>query len=79
MEQIEKFIRKLSKKHAFEIARILGDILSLNLKNYDIEKMKGFKDLYRIRVGKIRIIFKKEDSQGRAVYIEYRGNAYKKL
>lgn len=79
MEQIEKFIKKLSKKHALEIVQIFDDITSLKLKNYDIEKMKGFKDLYRIRVGKIRIIFRKEKTQGRPVYIEYRGNAYKKF
>lgn len=79
MEQIEKFIKKLSKKHALEIMQILEDIALLKLKNYDIEKMKSFKDLYRIRTGKIRIIFKKEKTRGNPIYIEFRGNVYKKF
>jgi mRNA-degrading endonuclease RelE of RelBE toxin-antitoxin system len=79
MEQIEKFIRKLNRDQALIIMQILGDIVSLKIKNYDVEKMKGFKDLYRIRSGKIRIIFLKENGLGKPVYIEYRGRVYKKF
>lgn len=79
MDQIEKFIRRLDKALALKMAMILQDIIALKLKGYDCKKMKGFSDLFRIRVGKIRIIFKKLKTHGETIYIEYRGNVYKKF
>ena len=79
MDQIEKFLSKLEKKLAQKIVKVLLDIVALDLKTYDLEKMGGFKDHYRIRVGKIRIIFIKSNEKGLPIYIEYRGSAYKKF
>lgn len=79
MDQIEKFLSKLEKKLAQKIAKVLLNIVALNLKAYDLEKMGGFKDHYRIRIGKIRIIFIKTKEKGIPIYIEYRGSAYKKF
>ena len=79
MDQIEKFLRRLDKNLALKLALVLHDIVVLKLADYDCKKMKGFDDLFRIRVGKIRIIFKKMKSHGSPVYIEYRGKVYKKL
>ena len=79
MDQIEKFIRKLNKKLALSLLVVLGDIKALDIQKYDVEKMKGFSDLYRIRIGKIRIIFKKSNNVGVPVYIEYRGRVYKQF
>lgn len=79
MDQIEKFLRKINKKLALKIALILKDIGLLKLSPYDLEKMKGFENLYRIRVGKIRIVFQNLKTHGHVVYIEYRGQAYKKF
>lgn len=79
MDQIEKFIRKLDSKTALKIILILQNIIQLDLKKYDIEKMSGYKNLFRIRVGKIRIVFRKnrEKKQGEPVCIEFRGKVYK--
>lgn len=79
MDQIEKFIKRLDKKLAQLIATILADIVELKLKNYDVKKMKGYKDLFRIRTGNIRIIFKKTEKIGVVVYIDFRNKAYKKF
>lgn len=80
MNQIEKFLKKLEKKLALQLAEVLQNIIVLNIKQYDVKKMKGFQDFYRIRVGKIRIIFSKSGQKhGLPIYIEYRGKVYKKL
>lgn len=79
MDQIEKFVRSLNKEIARRIKKIFLDIMALDIKAYDIEKMKGHKNLYRLRFGKIRIVFKREDNKGHPIYIEYRGRAYKKF
>jgi len=79
MDQIEKFVKKLSKKLAKRIKQALLDIVLLNLINYDIEKLKGQEGLYRIRIGKIRITFQKFKEYGQPIDIDYRGGVYKKL
>ena len=79
MDQIEKFIAKLQKKQAQKIGKALLDIVALQLENYDIEKMSGYKNHYRIRIGKIRVVFLKYPDRGVPIFMEYRGSAYKKF
>ncbi|MDP2690785.1 MAG: hypothetical protein Q8O95_00020 [bacterium] len=79
MDQIEKFIRKLNKKMALRILDALENVVELRLESMDVEKMKGHKNLYRVRLGQIRIVFQKEQGSGVPVYIEYRGGVYKGL
>lgn len=79
MDQIEKFLRKIEKKLALRLILVLQDIVELKLGTYDVEKLKGLDDHYRIRVGKIRIIFLKTLQKGMPIYIEYRGKVYKRF
>jgi len=48
----KKFIEKQPKSHRIRIYKAIK-----KLPNGDIKKMKGFKDLYRLRVGDYRIIY----------------------
>lgn len=41
------------------ILRILQDIQENNLHLYDTKKLIGYSDMYRIRKGKIRIIYRR--------------------
>ena len=79
MDQIDKFLRKLGKKHSKLIKIILLDIVNFNLNLYDIKKIKGSQNLYRIRSGKIRIIFKKIEDKNIPIYIDYRNSIYTKV
>lgn len=79
MDQIDKFLRKLGKKHSKLIKIILLDIVNFNLNLYDIKKIKGSQNLYRIRSGKIRIIFKKIEDKNISIYIDYRNSIYTKV
>lgn len=78
MDKIEKFIKRLNKKQTKGIEKALLDIVILDLKDYDIKKMKGFKDLYRIRMGEIRIVFRKKKDHGIPIDIAFRNKIYKK-
>ncbi|MFH1012417.1 MAG: hypothetical protein V1760_01590 [Candidatus Peregrinibacteria bacterium] len=78
MDPIEKFVRKPTQRQARRAEQVLIAIVSLQLKGYEAEKMTGFKDLYRIRIGKIRIIFRKTKERGVPIDIDYRGRVYKK-
>ncbi len=63
------------------ILRILQDIQVNNISLYDTKKLIGYSDMYRIRKGKIRIIYRrkiKEDdsSTNIVISIDYRWKAY---
>lgn len=78
MDKIKKFLLKLTKNERALIKTILKDVLTLNLQNYDIKPLKGYKGIFRLRKGDIRIIFIKEGKTGMIIDIDYRKDIYKK-
>lgn len=57
MNQVDKFIKKLEPKQK---EKILSTLILINQRNWDtldIKLLKGFKSIYRVRVGRYRIIF----------------------
>lgn len=79
MDNNEKFLRKLDSRQRLLLLKILADIKMLDLKAYSIKPLKGFKGLFRLKKGKIRVIFRKEGGQGVVFHINYRKDAYKNL
>ena len=57
MDKIQKLLNSLSNKEKLKIKEILLKIKSKNLESLDIKKLKGREDIFRIRKGKLRIIF----------------------
>lgn len=57
MNKLDKFLSKLDKKTRLIVEEIVLLIIENNLAMLDLKKLKGSKDLFRVRVGKIRIIF----------------------
>ena len=60
MDKIQKELKKLSPKEKRWVGNILfqleqGDFLGLNIK-----RLKGHRDIFRVRKGDLRIIFLKE-------------------
>lgn len=58
VDKIQKALNKLIDKERKKIKQILLDLRNHKLTGYDIKKLKGQDDIYRIRTGKIRIIYK---------------------
>lgn len=71
-KSVVKFIAKLDKSSQERIANGLKGLLSLPPKG-DIKTLKGYTDLYRLRIGSLRVIFN-IDHQEKVVYIEALGN-----
>lgn len=76
----EKFLYSLEKNRKDKIASVLN-ILETNpipFKDLDLKKLKGEKDTYRIRVGKIRIIYQIffEESKIIVHLMDFRERAY---
>ncbi len=57
MDKIKKFLKKLSKKELQKVLKILDLIESGNTDRLDIKRLTGHKNIFRVRVGDIRIIF----------------------
>ena len=56
MDKIEKALSRLGLKGKQKLKTILLQIERDNFRNLDLKKLKGRKDIFRIRKGNIRII-----------------------
>ncbi len=59
MDEIEKALRKLSDKERTMTRALLHRIQAGSFSGLDLKKLKGRDDIYRVRRGKFRIIFRK--------------------
>jgi mRNA-degrading endonuclease RelE of RelBE toxin-antitoxin system len=60
-DRIDKALNQLSDKENNKLKEIIGLIRLGRLDGMDLKKLKGRKDVYRIRKGNMRIIFIKKD------------------
>ena len=58
MDKIEKALRKISAKERLQVKRILKKLNSGELKGLDIKKLKSRDDIFRVRSGNIRILYR---------------------
>lgn len=63
MDRISKALKKFSLKEKERVKEILKKIYSKKLDNLDIKKLKGRDDIFRVRKGKIRIIYRVTNSE----------------
>ena len=75
-DKIRKFLKKISKKERKAISSIVSKIISRDFSGLDIKKMKGHKNLYRVRKGNIRIVFVDNNSDDPyVIFIGRRGDS----
>jgi len=79
MDKIEKFLKRLTKKERDGVARLIQKAILNELRGLDVERLKGFMNLYRIREGKIRVVFQKSIPRNKIINVDYRENVYKRL
>lgn len=78
MERYRKLLLRLTQKQRTVLDALIDRIKLLDLPGLDIEKLSGFVDLYRVRKGKYRIVFRKHESFGEVINLQVRGQVYKK-
>lgn len=79
MEKYLKLIRKLQPEKRKLIIDLWQKILVNDLKDVSFKKLQGFEDLYSIRKGKIRLVFKKTSQGNLLIDINCRSKVYKNL
>ena len=57
MDRNQKFLKRLSNKELIAVEKVLQKILIRDTTGLDIKKLSGYRDIYRVRTGNIRIIF----------------------
>ena len=58
MDKIEKALKKLTPKERALIKEILIALKNQRFENLDLKKLKGRDDIFRVRKGQIRIIYR---------------------
>lgn len=79
MDKISKLLEGLSDKELERIKSTLNLLLSKKFDNLDIKKLKGRKDIFRVRRGNFRIIYRMNKEKIYILAIEKRNErTYKK-
>ena len=79
MDKIEKALRRLTEKERAWVKAILRQLQAGDVSALRIKKLKGREDIFRVRKGDIRIIYRK-DSTGNIFVLTIdrrRENTYK--
>ena len=80
MDKISKTIKKIDSKDALRIADTIEQVVKGKLNNLNIKKLKGHKDVFRVRVGNYRVIYKQKSNNIAILHIAHRnGKTYKSL
>lgn len=76
-DKLKKFIDSLDEKFRIALKGKLEELRKDPYKMKGIIKMKGTADVYRLRIGKVRIVYIILENKDIAVIdIDYRGNIY---
>jgi len=64
-QKARKYLLKLEPKLHLKIAETISNLSDFNLaiKELDIKKLQWEENLYRLRIGKYRVIFEKQDKK----------------
>lgn len=74
MPSLAKILSKFDAKERKILELLIADIIFLDWKNLDIKKLKGHKDIFRVRKGKMRIIFSQNSKDVNIIAIERRSD-----
>jgi len=74
MDKIKKVLKRFGQKERDAIKSILTKIKKNDFRNLDIKKLKKRNNIFRVRKGKIRIIYYKQDVRINILTIERRSD-----
>ena len=72
MDDLEKSLRKLTAGERKQVKGILARLATSDFQGLDLKKLKGSENIFRVRKGDIRIIYRKDGSKLFVLAIERR-------
>ncbi|MDP3793002.1 MAG: type II toxin-antitoxin system RelE/ParE family toxin [bacterium] len=79
MPSLKKLLSRFNRKEKEAIELLLEKVISRNWGNLDIKKLKGYHDIFRLRKGDLRIIYRVADKRISILNIANREEATYKL
>lgn len=73
----EKQLRKVSKINQISITKKIRELRYYSVRNE--EKLKGYENIYRVRIGDFRIVYKKTSKELYIILIGHRKDIYRIL
>ncbi|MBI2099533.1 type II toxin-antitoxin system RelE/ParE family toxin [Candidatus Uhrbacteria bacterium] len=73
-DHIQKFLRKIPERQRKQIEYLIEKIMSRETAGLDIQKLKGIKDVYRLKKGDMRIIYRIFNDEIMIIAIERRSD-----
>ena len=70
--KLEKFLAKLSRAQLATVLAVIDKIIANDLSQLDCKMLKGKKGVYRVRIGRIRIIFVRTGPKNEILHISFR-------
>lgn len=74
MDRIRKFLQRLTPEERGRITDVMVCIVEGRYGAVDVKKMKGYGNLYRARIGNIRIIFIEQGNTRRIIAVARRND-----
>lgn len=75
-----KYLKRLRKGEQLKLLASIHLIQLGRIEGFDMKKLVNHENLYRIRIGKFRIIYKKEGDSNKIIDLDERNdNTYKNL
>lgn len=71
---ISKALEKFPPKERERAKEILIRIENYDLVGLDVKKLKGYKNLFRVRIGSIRIVYEVKNGIHRALFVGHRND-----
>jgi len=56
------------------LKKVINNILVGDIKNLDIKKLKGHGNIFRVRIGDIRVVFKKDSESTKLIFVGRRND-----
>jgi mRNA-degrading endonuclease RelE of RelBE toxin-antitoxin system len=80
MNRTEKLLQKLSASARYQIEDVLIKLYANKLEGLNVKKIEGSKDIYRLRVGRYRIIYRQSAGSNELISVTLRNEkTYKGL
>ena len=70
--KLEKFLAKLAGAQLANVIAIIDKIIANDLSQLDCKILKGKKGMYRVRAGRVRIIFFRTAPKNEILHISFR-------
>lgn len=72
MDKINKFLKKLRKQERNSVKLVMLQLTKNYMQVPGVKKLKGNKNLYRVRLGRVRIVFKAVGLRGKIIKVSNR-------